>query len=69
MLQSWDKYQSWKAANPANTAQQKDARTLMAASFANFMSQKAQSVPGLIDLYQGVFRQLDNKLIDLSASN
>jgi hypothetical protein len=69
MLQSWDAYQGWKAANPANTVQQKDARTLMAAAFSNFMSQKAQSVPGLIDLYQGVFRQLDNKLVDLSASN
>lgn len=69
MLQSWDKYQEWKNNNPSSTNQQKDARTMMASAFSSFMEKKAQQVPGLIDLYQGVFRQLDNKLVDLNADN
>jgi hypothetical protein len=69
MVQSWDAYEQWKTNNPATTNSQRDMRTVMASQFQQYMAAKAQEAPGLIDLYRGVFRQLDTKLIDLNANN
>jgi hypothetical protein len=69
MVHSWDAYEQWKTNNPATTQSQRDMRTVMASQFASYMAAKAQEAPGLIDLYRGVFRQLDTKLIDLNATN
>jgi hypothetical protein len=69
MVHSWDAYEQWKQNNPATTQSQRDMRTVMASQFQTYMAAKAQEAPGLIDLYRGVFRQLDTKLIDLNANN
>jgi hypothetical protein len=67
MIQSWDNYQAWKGSVGNGSQAERDARVLMAHQFDQHMGNLAQSSPGLVDLYDGVFRQLDNQLTDLNA--
>jgi hypothetical protein len=69
MIQSWDNYQAWKGSVGNGTQTERDARVLMASQFDKHMVGLVASSPGLADLYDGVFRQLDKQLTDLNAES
>lgn len=69
MIASWDNYQAWKGSVGNSNQAERDARTVMAAAFDKHMSSLVANNSSLSDLYNGIFRQLDNALTDPNATN